>query len=158
MKRKILCAACLISILLTACNAQTAEDTDKNEVIPEEQSEKWEVTDLYGNKALLDIDNIAEMDKSENAEVGMEYFEYPADYIQVQDGHCYYMSYKDGIYTIYMDHGKVFGKFRSEDCYAVVGCTKYKEDFYVLYRDKKDYKISYVLEFGVVDFKNQSIK
>ena len=159
MKRNFCLYLFLFSLLLTACNTQGVENSGKKESVLEEQAEKWEVTDLYDNKVLLDINNVPEIDKSENMRVKMIRFEYPTDYIQVYNGHCYYMSYKEGIYTIYMDHGKVVGKFRSEGRYAVVGCTKYKEDFYVLYRDKEDHpEVSYVLEFGVVDFENQLIR
>ena len=83
----------LFSLLLTACNAQGVENSGKKESVLEEQAEKWEVTDLYDNKVLLDINNVPEIDKSENMRVKMIRFEYPTDYFQVYNGHCYYMSY-----------------------------------------------------------------
>lgn len=136
---------------MTACNTQAVNNVNKNEAVQEKQSIKWEITDISGKQQMLDIGHVMEMDQSMGS---MADFYYLADYAQNYQGHFYYMSVADEVYTIYKDHGEEVGRFRC-DGYDLLGCTKYEDHFYVKFQDKKE---DMIYEFGVVDFENESIK
>lgn len=144
MKQRIILCTFLFSLLLTACNAQGVENTDKNEIIPEQQSEMWEVADITGNKVMLDVSNVEEMGQR----VEMDYAYDPSAYGQVYDGHYYYMLCENKLYTIYMDHGTKVGSFQCSDVYDIQKCVKYGDEFYVVYSGR----------VGVIDFESQKVR
>lgn len=157
VKRNICLCICMIAILLTSCNnseLQNISDNNDHGRIEEEEQEKWEVTDASGNKQVLDISNVMEM----NQEVDMKYIYYPAEYAQVSDGHYYYMTYADRIYTIFMDHGTKIGNFSVKDGYVLEGCAKYKDKFYVTYCEENENSDEEVMEFGWIDFENKTVQ
>lgn len=153
--------------IVTGCGISTQEEISKQtvssqavsgdaSVIEKKESEKWEITDVSGNKQKLDVSNV--MDINQNViHMGATYFYYPAEYVQSYKGHYYYMTYNDHAYTIYRDQGKIIGKFKC-DKNMLVGCAKYEDNFYVLYKEDSEAQISSVREFGIVDFEKQSIK
>lgn len=153
MNRKLCLYICMVTCLLVSCsNPKLQKVSDDNHInsIEKGEPEKWEVIDISGNKQLLDIGNIPIM----NQNVEMGYIYYPAEYVQAYDGHYYYMTYLDKVYTLYRDHGNKVGSFQCQDGYELEGCVKYKDRFYVAYC-KKD--ANFNMEFGQIDFDKQKI-
>ena len=88
--------------------------------------EIWEVTDICGEKKLLDVSNVPELYSS----VTFGFFP-PARHGQVYEGHYYYLRREKSSYILYQDEGKKAGSFKANSKYEVAGWAKYGDKFYV---------------------------
>ena len=119
----------------------TATQTDESGDL---KHEIWEVTDICGEKKLLDVSNVPES----GASVAFDYIFPPARHGQVYEGHYYYLRREKSSYILYQDEGKKVGSFKANSKYDVIGWAKYG-DMFLVRRDSQ--------EIGVADLKKGTL-
>ena len=132
--RRIIEIILLFSILCMSVSCGREDTTEQEPVATATQAnesgdlkhEIWEVTDICGEKKLLDVSNVPELYSS----VTFGFFP-PARHGQVYEGHYYYLRREKSSYILYQDEGKKAGSFKANSKYEVAGWAKYGDKFYV---------------------------